>query len=120
MNAAVLNWVCFGWVSLYGDVLSFLEQHLLSCPFRKFFHLQCPGCGLQSSLLALLRGNVWRSISLYPPTIPIVGMLIFLGLHLKYRYQQGALILAGNYLLCTVLIVANYIFKIFTHQVIDS
>jgi hypothetical protein len=99
-------------LSWYNHALQFLETHLLTCPSRKYLHLQCPGCGLQRSFIALLRGDVRNSFILYPATIPIVLMLGFLLLHLKFRFRAGALLLRGIYLFCAVVILVQYVYKI--------
>jgi hypothetical protein len=99
-------------------MLHFLELHMLACPSRKYLHVECPGCGFQRSFMALLRGDFKGSFTYYPATLPILALLVFLLLHIKNRYENGALILRGIYLFCTAVIVAHYIYRIVTHQVI--
>lgn len=52
--------------------VSWLQDHLLPCPFKYLTGIDCPGCGFQRSLLALLKGDVHQSFLLYPPTIPLL------------------------------------------------
>ncbi|HEY4151046.1 MAG TPA: DUF2752 domain-containing protein, partial [Chitinophagaceae bacterium] len=74
----------------YNTFLQWLEANMLSCPSKKYLHIECPGCGLQRSFLLLLKGNLLASFQMYPATIPILAMLTFVALHLKYRFQHGA------------------------------
>nr|WP_067053120.1 DUF2752 domain-containing protein [Mucilaginibacter sp. L294] len=53
---------------------SWLKAHLLPCPFKYITGIDCPGCGFQRSLLALLKGDVHQSFLLYPPAIPLLIM----------------------------------------------
>ena len=51
---------------------SWLQNHLLTCPFKYLTGLDCPGCGFQRALIALFQGDVSKSFALYPPTIPLL------------------------------------------------
>ncbi|MES2064153.1 MAG: DUF2752 domain-containing protein [Bacteroidota bacterium] len=56
---------------------SWLKAHLLPCPFKYITGIDCPGCGFQRSLLALLNGDVHQSFLLYPPAIPLLIMAVW-------------------------------------------
>lgn len=50
------------------------------CAFRTFTGLPCPGCGLTSAGVALLRGNWIQSLKFHPFLIPVlcvIGIAIF-------------------------------------------
>ena len=53
---------------------SWLQDHLLPCPFKYLTGMDCPGCGFQRSLIALSKGDIRQSFALYPPTIPLLLM----------------------------------------------
>jgi hypothetical protein len=98
--------------------IEWLEAHLIPCPSKYLFHLDCPGCGLQRSFIALLKGNIVESFQLYPATIPIVFSLVFAALHLKFDFKNGARFITVNFILNVLIIVAFYIYKIITHKLI--
>ncbi len=101
------------WPSLYlMDVVNWLEGHMLSCPFKKYLHIECPGCGMQRSLVALLRGDWAGSFSLYPALLPILFTFIFLPLHLKFKFRHGAKVLQWLFIFSIAIVVFNYIYKI--------
>jgi hypothetical protein len=52
--------------------INWLQHHLLKCPFKYLTGIDCPGCGFQRSLIALLKGDLHGSFALYPPTIPLL------------------------------------------------
>ncbi|MDP9047591.1 MAG: DUF2752 domain-containing protein [Bacteroidota bacterium] len=55
--------------------VSWLQDHLLPCPFKYLTGIDCPGCGFQRSVIALIQGNLYKSLQLYPAAIPL--MLFF-------------------------------------------
>lgn len=96
-------------------LITWLELHQGTCPFREHAGLECPGCGLQSSIIALLKGNVLESILLFPALIPLLAMFAFLGIHLAFNLKHGALMLKIFYISNTVLILGGYIYKLIIH-----
>ncbi|MDR1527457.1 MAG: DUF2752 domain-containing protein [Dysgonamonadaceae bacterium] len=95
-----------------------MEIPLLPCPAKHFFHIDCPGCGLQRSILALLKGDFVESLSVYPATILIFVLLVYTALHLKFDFKQGAAIIKWGYAGCVAVIVGFYIYKMITHKLI--
>lgn len=57
--------------------IGWLQDHLLPCPFKYLTGIDCPGCGFQRALLALLRGDLHGSFFIYPPTIPLLLFFIY-------------------------------------------
>jgi hypothetical protein len=102
----------------WSNTVEWLKHHLLVCPSKHFFHLDCPGCGLQRSIIALLEGDLGKSLSLYPATIPIFVLLIYTALHLKLDFKYGAAIIQWGYISCMAIIMIFYIYKIITHKLI--
>lgn len=98
-------------------IIEWLKDHLLTCPSKYFFHFDCPGCGLQRSILALFEGDFGKSISLYPASIPILLLLGFTALHIKMNFKYGASVIKWGYLGCTVIIIAFYIYKVINHKI---
>src|SRR6187402_665527 len=63
---------------LWLTFMNWLQNHLITCPFKYITGIDCPGCGFQRSVLALLQGDFEDSFALYPPTIPILLAFIYL------------------------------------------
>ncbi|WP_316734823.1 DUF2752 domain-containing protein [Pedobacter aquatilis] len=103
----------------HSGFLDWLSHHLFTCPFKAQFGFDCPGCGLQRSGIALLHGNLIESFKLYPPTIFMVFIGLFTILHLKFDFKFGALIIKSTFIAIAVIIVINYIYKIYNHQLIS-
>jgi hypothetical protein len=56
---------------------NWLQNHLLPCPFKYLTGIDCPGCGFQRAVLALIQGNLYKSIGLYPAAIPLLLFFIY-------------------------------------------
>jgi hypothetical protein len=57
--------------------INWLQNNLLPCPFKYITGIDCPGCGFQRSLLALIQGNLRVSFFMYPPTIPLLLFFMY-------------------------------------------
>lgn len=102
--------------SFYAEAVLWLEKNLLACPSKKFLHIECPGCGLQRSCIALMKGDIVGSFQLYPAAIPMLLLFCYLLLHLFIRFKSGGKILMILYIFCATIIAVHYIYKIATHQ----
>lgn len=89
---------------------------MLTCPSKLLFHMDCPGCGLQRSYIALFKGDFAASFYLYPAAVPILVMIACLFLHLIFKFKNGAFLLTSLYIFCAIIILVHYIYKILTHQ----
>jgi hypothetical protein len=101
----------------YQDMLQWLRGHQLTCPSKSWLHMECPGCGLQRSFLALLEGDLQQSLRLYPATLPLLFVLAFTPLHLWFKFKQGAQVIKFAFLLAALVIFVFYILKIIHHQI---
>lgn len=96
--------------------IDWLQQHELPCPNKYFFGVDCPGCGMQRSFIELLRGNFLESLKMYPGLIPVILTLLFLAIHLRYRFTNGGTILKYAYITSTAIIMTSFIVRMVTHQ----
>jgi hypothetical protein len=103
---------------LQHSFLNWIAEHLFACPFKAHFGFDCPGCGLQRSVLALFRGDLMASFKFYPATIPLIFVIVFTIVHLKVDFKFGAQLIKIVFAGVAVIILINYIYKIYTHQLI--
>lgn len=91
------------------NLIHFLEQNMLPCLVKSFVGIPCPGCGMQRSFIALLKGDIAESWALYPPIFPLTAMFIFLGIHLAFNIKNGHKVLLGLSIFNLAFILINYI-----------
>lgn len=96
--------------------LNWIEHHLLSCPVKSLTGMDCPGCGMQRSVLFLIRGDFLSSFYLYPALLPLLLTFLFLLLHLRFKFRTGHKILLGLYFFSAGTVVISYLFKLFFLQ----
>lgn len=94
------------------SIVDWLERNMAPCFWKQHFGIECPGCGMQRAFIALLKGNILESISVYPALIPTIVMLIFLVLHLIFNFKLGAQYLKIWFIFTATIIVFSYIYKI--------
>lgn len=92
-----------------------LDTHQLPCYYKQYLGIACPGCGMQTAFILLLKGRVLESIITYPALLPILFMLCFLMLHLTYIFKQGAVILKISFIFTVIIMVLNYMVKLLTN-----
>ncbi|RZJ19807.1 MAG: DUF2752 domain-containing protein [Acinetobacter sp.] len=103
-------------LSALSFVIDKADIFLIPCPFKYLTHLDCPGCGFQRSVLALIQGDFEKSCHFYPPAIPfLIGVLIGISSY-SFKWDRNSKILKSAYLTVGFIILINYIFKIATHQ----
>ncbi len=97
------------------NIIGWLEEHQLPCLFKTAFHFDCPGCGMQRSLVLFLKGDIINSFKMYPALVPIILLFGFLILHLSKKINSGTTILKYLYFFCAGIILLSYIYKIINH-----
>ena len=96
-------------------IITWFESHMGTCSFQEHTGVSCPGCGIQRSIIALLKGDFAESILLFPALLPLLGMFAFLGIHLVFNLKHGALLLKIFYITNAFLIVGSFFYKIIIH-----
>lgn len=96
-------------------MIEWFENHMLPCPVYQLIGYECPGCGMQRAIIELMKGNLWESIINYPALLPLTFMFVFLFMHLKFDFTNGAKILKFVFILNAIIISLSYILKLIQH-----
>ena len=83
----------------------------MPCFFKSTFGIECPGCGMQRALIALLRGNFTESLYYNSALIPLLITLAWLFIHLKIKHPKGAAILVFLFILTAFITLLQFIVK---------
>jgi len=95
-------------------LLNWLQNHLIPCPFKKLTGIDCPGCGFQRSVIALLKGSLHQSLALYPATIPFIITALFVLLDGRFQFDRKHIIKKSLYLLTGNIMLFAYLFKLYS------
>ncbi|MBL7884252.1 MAG: DUF2752 domain-containing protein [Bacteroidia bacterium] len=96
-----------------NELIHWLENHLLACPYKSMFGISCPGCGMQRSFIALLKGDFVESFLLYPALFPVFFTFLLLILHLKFKLKNGACYIKYSFIVSISTMGVSYIIKLF-------
>ena len=95
-----------------NTIIKFLKNNMLDCIWIKTLGVECPGCGLQRSMIFLLEGNLKDSFIAYPALIPTIILMVYLGLHLIFKFKNGHKWLIFIFIITSLIMALNYLKKI--------
>lgn len=96
-------------------MIHWLEHHLSPCFFKSHFGMECPGCGMQRSLIALLKGNILESIHYHVALIPFIITVILLIVQLIFKHEKGGKWVMWAFIGTTGITIVQYIIKQIIH-----
>lgn len=88
-----------------------IENYMLPCFTKKIFGIDCPGCGIQRSLLFLAKGDFMAAFEMYPAIYPILALLGFMIYDSFVSVAHGQKIINGLLVIVVAFIVISYILK---------
>ncbi len=92
-------------------MVNWLEQHLMSCPIKSRFGVDCPGCGSQRAFIALLRGDIPQSLEHHIALIPFILTILALVAQLILNKPNGAKWVMWLFIFTSGLTFLQYIYK---------
>jgi hypothetical protein len=90
-------------------LISWLEAHQLPCFYKHSIGIECMGCGMQTAFILLLKGEFIESLKTYPALLPTIFLILFLMLHLLFKFKYGASILKFTFIGTVSIMVISYI-----------
>ncbi len=96
------------------DNLSRILGYLLPCPIKLVTGVDCPGCGFQRSLLALLQGHWQESYELYPPTVPLLTLLLYVLLKKTFGFDRRNAVMRVLAVACGWFVLGVYVMKLWS------
>jgi hypothetical protein len=99
-------------VSSHSIQPEWLLRYLIPCPFKKLTGIDCPGCGFQRSIIALLQGDVMQSFTYYPATLLLLSCILYMALNNKFHFKNYHTVKKWMLLTLALVITSSYVFKI--------
>ena len=100
-------------------LISWLQNHLIPCPFKYITGIDCPGCGFQRSVIALIQGDFYKSLTLYPAAIPLILLAMYIAADGYFKLDNSGNILKRTlFMVVGLLIIGSYCYKMwlfYTH-----
>jgi Protein of unknown function (DUF2752) len=94
------------------NIISWLDAHQLPCLIKATFHVECPGCGLQRSFIALLQGNVLQSLKFYPALLPLLILISIMFINSKWQLSFLGKCIKFGIPSVFAIIVLSYMYKL--------
>lgn len=93
-------------------MINWLEHHLFACFFKSNIGLECPSCGMQRSLIALLKGNIIESLKYHAALIPFIITIMLLIIQLKIKHVNGGKWVMWSFIITSTITVLQFIIKL--------
>ena len=92
-------------------LLQHLEDYMLPCFNKQILGIECLGCGLQRSILLLLKGDFIAAFFMYPAIYPIIGIAAVILFNIFYKLKQYNKIISILAIVTVASIVINFTIK---------
>lgn len=92
-------------------IIDWLQKHMIPCFSKKYLGIECPGCGLQRSFIALFKGNIVESLKFNASLIPMILLFTFLVIHLLFKLKNGAKILQTLQIITGSIMIIQFVVK---------
>jgi len=87
---------------------------MLPCLNKKFFGIECLGCGLQRSILLFLKGEFAAAFYLYPAIYPLLVLSLFIGANFFIKFKNESAIKITLIIITVLTMIVSYIIKMKT------
>jgi hypothetical protein len=94
-------------------LIDFLERNQMACFWKSSMGIECPGCGMQSSFIELLKGNILESILIYPALIPMIATLVLMLVQIFFKFRHTLFYLKISIIFTVSLMIINFFYKLF-------
>ncbi|MFM7628019.1 MAG: DUF2752 domain-containing protein [Algoriphagus sp.] len=93
-------------------MITWLESHLFKCSWLQMTGFDCPGCGFQRSIIALLKGDLMDSFHLFPALFPLIITFLILVLQIKFKWEKGSFVVLVAFIFTNLIMLGNWLYKL--------
>jgi len=87
---------------------------MIPCFSKKLFGIDCPGCGMQRSLVLVLEGDFGAAFAMFPAIYTTIPLFLFIGIHLIDKKRDYSKIIIPFAIVNAVIMIIAYLYKL-TH-----
>lgn len=88
-----------------------LEDYMLPCLNKKFFGVDCLGCGIQRALSLVFHGEFIAAFKMYPAIYTLLLLAIAVSINFFYKVKYAQKIISILAIINIIIIVSSYIIK---------
>lgn len=103
--------ILLGLLMIIGALVLFYH-----CPFRYFFGVSCPGCGMTRALLAAVFSDFKTAFSYHPLFPLVIPVVLCMGLYTVYGIRIPTRRLNVYLIFVAVLMVSVYVIRLIQHD----
>ena len=90
-----------------------LEKYMIPCLNKKIFGIDCFSCGMQRSILLILKGDLYRAFYQFPAIYTIILFFVFVGLNFVDNKRNYHKIIISLAIINAIFMVISYFYKFF-------
>ncbi|MGI9547751.1 MAG: DUF2752 domain-containing protein [Flavobacteriaceae bacterium] len=88
------------------------DNNMIPCLNKQVLGVECPGCGLQRSVLLLFEGDFAAAFYMYPAIYPMILLMLFLLIDQFVKVKYNNTISIALMISTVTLILANFLYKL--------
>jgi len=88
-----------------------LEDYMLPCLNKKFFGMDCLGCGIQRALSLVFHGEFIAAFKMYPAIYTLLALAFVVAINFFYKVKYAQKIISILAIVNIAIIVISYVIK---------
>ncbi len=84
---------------------------MLPCLSKRLFGVDCIGCGMQRSVVLLLKGEFMAAFYMYPAIYPLLTLLVFISFNFFVQFKNDWVIKMSLMIITALTMIVSYIIK---------
>ncbi|WP_028890416.1 DUF2752 domain-containing protein [Tenacibaculum ovolyticum] len=88
-----------------------MDDYMLPCLNKKFFGVDCLGCGIQRALSLLIHGEFIAAFKMYPAIYTLLFLAVIIVLNFFYKIKYAQRIISILAVINVLIIVVSYLIK---------
>ncbi len=89
-----------------------LQDYMIPCATKQLLGFDCPGCGLQRSVMLLMQGDFIGAFNMYPAIFALIPLALVLITNKFFNFKYANQLIIALSISSVAMIVINYILKL--------